>query len=172
MLIVSYPTNKLGNTLRSVLSTKILADTADAKFVVDFSKERCSPITEQTLRTLLPDYVGTTPSEIREIREQQCMRWIKLYGTNSDPVLEAIFNPVNSFPKKGFGISHIYSAKPDCMTVADYLRAKHTEYRKMSFPEILQDAVRRFCRAWDIAEVLGMHIRYSDNLLRIPPREF
>ena len=165
MIIISYPVNQLGNALRSVLSTKILADAASAKFVVDFSNERCSSVTERALRALLPDYVSATTSLIRELPEQQCMRWIKLFGTNSDPVLEAIFNPVNSFPKEGFGLSHIYSAKPDCMTVEYYLRAKHAEYGRMSFPEILKDAVRQFCHAWDIADVVGMHIRHSDNLL-------
>ena len=113
MIIVNYPVNQLGNALRSVLSTKILADAASAKFVVDFTKGRCSLITERMLRALLPNYVSATTSVIRELPEQQCMRWIKLFGTNSDPVLEAIFNPVNSFPKEGFSLSHIYSAKPD-----------------------------------------------------------
>jgi hypothetical protein len=164
MIIVNYPVNQLGNALRSVLSTKILADAASAKFVVDFTKGRCSLITERMLRALLPNYVSATTSVIRELPEQQCMRWIKLFGTNSDPVLEAIFNPVNSFPKEGFGLSHIYSAKPDCMTVEYYLRAKHAEYGRMSFPEILKDAVRQFRHSWDIADVIGMHIRYSDNL--------
>ena len=148
MLIVSHPANQLGNTLRSVLSTKILANAAGADFVIDFSKRRCSAVAEATLRMLLPDYVREiSPMEIPELQEQQCMRWIKLYGTNSDPILEAVFNPVNTFPKEGFGVLHIYSVKPDCMTVQDYLRAKRDEYAKMSFPAALHEAVRQFCRA-------------------------
>jgi len=108
MIIISYPVNQLGNALRSVLSTKILADAASAKFVVDFSKERCSSVTERALRALLPDYVSATTSLIRELPEQQCMRWIKFYGTNSDPVLEAIFNPVK-LPQRGiFLITYLF----------------------------------------------------------------
>ena len=166
MLIVSYPANQLGNSLRSVLSTKILAHTACADFVIDFSKKRCSPLAEATLRALLPDHVrAIRPSAVRELHEQHCMRWTKLYGTNSDPVVEAVFNPLDSFPTEGFGILHIYSVRPDFMTVEKYLRAKHDEYGKMTFPAVLHDEVAQFCRAWDLSNVLGVHIRHSDNLL-------
>lgn len=166
MLIVSYPANQLGNGLRSVLSTKIFADAVGADFVIDFGKRSCSETAETSIRVLLPDYVCLTPPQgIRELDEQECMRWTSLYGTNSDPVVEAVFNPLNSFPSEGFGVLHIYSTKPDFMSVEHYLVAKRREYQNMSFPGVLRDVVKRFCHEWDLSHAVGMHIRNTDNLL-------
>ena len=35
----------------------------------------------------------------------------------------------------------------------------------MTFPAVLHDEVAQFCRAWDSSNVVGVHIRHSDNLL-------
>ena len=166
MFIVSYPANQLGNCLRSLLSTKILADSIGATFAIDFRHNRCSAEAATVIRKLLPDHILPQQAlpDVRIIDERNCMRFIRLYGTNSDPTIEAIFDPEETFPKEGFGLLHIYSVRPDRMSVEDYIRTKHENYAKMRFPELLQERVEQFRRLHDMTNVTGMHNRYTDNL--------
>jgi hypothetical protein len=92
------------------------------------------------------------------------MRFLRFYGTNSDPVIEAIFDPEDTFPRDGFGLLHIYSAKPNRMSLNDYILKKHANYSVMPFPELLKERADQFCRRYDMTKVVGMHIRYTDNL--------
>ncbi|HWG03937.1 MAG TPA: SEC-C metal-binding domain-containing protein, partial [Beijerinckiaceae bacterium] len=166
MLIVAYPANGLGNCLRSILSTKILADSIGADFAIDFRHDKCPTYIAAIIRTLFPDSLSSALplTSVKPLDERNCMRFIRLYGTNSDPVLEAIFDPEESFPKDGFGLLHIYSAKPERMDVNRYLLLKHENYAAMPFPGALQSRVERFRKLHDLTSVVGMHIRYTDNL--------
>jgi hypothetical protein len=98
------------------------------------------------------------------IDERKCMRFTNVYGTNSEPDIEAVFNPKESFPKHGFAVAHIYSAKPHEMATAEYLSTKHREYRKLEFPGYLKESVAQFSRCHDLPNLVGVHIRHADNL--------
>jgi hypothetical protein len=111
---------------------------------------------------LLPDGANTG---IIALDERKCMQFIELYGTNSNPVVEAVFNPDDTFPAAGFGLAHIYSVKPHRMRINDYILQKHKNYLGATFPEFLKFRVRKFCRSKDMTRAIGMHIRNNDNLL-------
>ena len=166
MLIVAYPANGLGNCLRSILSTKILANSIGADFAIDFRYDRCPADVAAIMRILFPGSLSSALplTSVKPRDECNCMRFIRLYGTNSDPVLEAIFDPEESFPKEGFGLLHIYSAKPERMDVDRYVSCKHENYVAMPFPGPLRNSVERFCKSHDLTSVVGMHIRHADNL--------
>ena len=162
-LIVCHAVNLLGNVLRAAASDKILADVIGAEFAVALPW-RCSDSVRAAAGMLLRDYPAPGRVPALRVSETALMTFPGVYGTNSDPVQEAVFMPAAALPSGDFGVAHIYAAVPHGMATAEYVRRKVAFHASLPVAPELMAAVDGFAARHDLGRTVGFHIRHTDNL--------
>jgi hypothetical protein len=163
LTIVCHPVNQLGNVLRAAASDKILADVIGADFVISIPWS-CTPSLRAALDMLFRAYLTPARLPARKVEETALMTFPGIYGTNSDPVQEAVFVPAAALPREDFWAAHIYAAVPHGMTTAEYVRRKVAFYASLPVSPALRDAVDAFAARRGLGGAVGVHVRHTDNL--------
>jgi hypothetical protein len=161
--IVCHPVNLLGNVLRAAASDKILADAIGADFAISIPWS-CHPTVRVALDMLFRAYLTPARLPARKVEETALMTFPGIYGTNSDPVQEAVFVPAEALPREDFWALHIYAAVPHGMSTAEYVRRKVAFYASLPVAPALRDAVDAFAARRGLGGAVGVHIRHTDNL--------
>ena len=178
--IVCYPVNLLGNVLRAAASDKILADALDADFAVALPSS-CPRQVRAAVSMLFNACLLRGPLPALRVDETALMTFPGTYGTNTDPVQEAVFVPAETLPRQDFWTAHIYAAAPHGMAAAEYVRRKVDFYASLTVAPALAAAVDAFAAQHDLARAVGVHVRHTDNLrdklkcdlqLNTPPSAF
>jgi hypothetical protein len=162
-LVVCHAVNLLGNVLRAAASDKILADTVGARFAIVLPWS-CRPAVRAAVDMLFAAYPMPGRLPALEVKETALMSFPGIYGTNSDPVLEAVFVAGDALPRKDFWVAHIYAAAPLGMSRSDYVRRKIAFYASLSIAPALTSAVDAFAARHDLPNAVGVHVRNTDNL--------
>ena len=162
-LIVCCAVNLLGNVLRAAASDKILADAIGADFAITLPWS-CRPDVRAAASMLFGSCVTTARLPAQRVDETALMTFTGAYGTNTDPVQEAVFVPADALPRNDFWVAHIYAAAPHGMSTAEYVRRKIDFYASLSLAPELVAAVDAFAARHDLAHAVGVHIRHTDNL--------
>jgi len=140
----------LGNTLRSITSMKILADELKRPFKIDLGITR--EVDKKIVKILFPEYIDNAPKYITKQRPDvlNYNSW-----TTTHPIIEATFKNI---PETSFGVGHIYAAKLETMSDEEFIKRKIKIYKNLKWPNFEFD---------DVSNMVGVHMRYSDNLLDV-----
>lgn len=153
---------QLGNCLRNIASVSILAGHVDADWDIDFNQSHTPTNVCLVLAALFPDKIRWyNVSAYISFDEKRLLQFTDIYGTNSDPVVEAVVSEVPSFH---FGIRHIYAFRPNNMSIEEYVQKKIGFYKNICWPENFREQARSFFATIEGNKIAGCHIRYTDNL--------
>lgn len=161
MKIFARPSHQLGNAMRSTVTMKIFADYIGAEFYVDGTcVDKLDHLKDRVImKTLFNKYIIYHQS-YNIIDENEIFNF-KSWGTTSDLIVEGSFKFI---PDYDFAVNHIYAMKPFNMTDETYYKNKINIYKSLSWPDFLIDQVELFKSTYLLDNIVGIHIRYTDNL--------
>jgi len=156
----------LGNCLRNVASTKILADFIGYEWNIDLTQSIALPELNQIMQELFPQrIVHLSAGSYPLISERDLFQFVDVYGTNSHPIVEAV---VSDVPLSSFGVRHIYAIRHSAMDDNNYIQRKIKFYKyDVLWPNHLLQDVKSFISNeanGSLSNFVGCHIRYTDNL--------
>ena len=132
----------MGNCLRNIASVKILADFVGIRWDIDLTQAN-SPIYVINLIKIIfrNRVVEHEDGTYLGFDEKKVLKFLKVYGINSHPVLEANIFRIPNFE---FGFRHIYAFKPSTMSVDTYIKKKLSFYKTIVWPKEIIRAVQKF----------------------------
>lgn len=163
MKIYAGPSHQLGNSLRNTITMKILADYIGADFYVngqcvnnlEHEKDR------EIMSCLFRKYLYFGPQYYKLFDERDIFNF-KSYGTTTELIVEG---DIKYIPDIDFAVYyHIYSIKHIDMSIDDYCINKINVYKSLEWPDFLINEVNNFNKKYELINLIGIHIRYTDNL--------
>jgi hypothetical protein len=153
---------QLGNCLRSIASTKILADFLGLQWDIDLSMSLSPKYVMDIVKQLFPDKtVEYQPDSYVQFGENKYLNFKGPPGTNTHPILEA---EILGLPTFEFGIRQIYAFKISGMDLKYYIGKKLAFYKEINWPSDLLKAIAEYSSLVNLPNIIGVHIRFTDNL--------
>jgi hypothetical protein len=156
-LIVSIG-NQLGNCLRIITSSLIIAEYYDLDVLIDMKNTYLQNKDRAVINALFGDKCSLEPPPYLKLDYIDCVSFNQFYGTNFHLICEGRFNKQTN---STFSISsNIYSVIPADMSEDEYVSRKIKLYKSLTLPSFLQNELNQH----DLSEYIGVHIRHTDNL--------
>jgi hypothetical protein len=156
--------NQLGNCLRILTSSMIIADYFGLHLFIDYDFPGLINKEKIIIKELFPHLCLSGCSHLYEkIDYTDCVTYENYNHTNYDLIDEGrLLELPNS---NNFSIVQtIYSVLPGTMSYTEYNRAKINIYNSIVFPPFLLKDVDDFLRIYRNPQNIGVHIRHTDNL--------
>ena len=161
----------IGNCLRNISSCAIIAKYYNYNILIDMLHNGGIWPKESAIITELFSEICRYDCTNKYIKMRYCD--VGYYsdtffnGTNHNLIYEGRLKPNSYFnTNEDFGLSSmIYSIIPGDMTKKEFIKEKLLFYNKINFPSWLLNSVNNFDKKYNLASCIGVHIRYTDNML-------
>lgn len=178
--LIACPVNQLGNCLRGIVSCHILANYYGRKFKVylglngsyslEYFKSLFDPQCAIDFIESVPEYtvfIGRNQPE-EELSEEKLFQHpdgqaVSTFRTTTGLQIEAVTDLTRFDHVGSFALGTILSVCPAGMPAEQYLSARHAWYQSVKWNQQIINAVQEFQGAY--RRRVGVHIRYSDNLV-------
>ena len=160
------PEALLGNCLRNISSCYIIAKHFNFNLLIDMTHNGgIRPKEHLIIHMLLPEICRMNcDNKYIKYKYREVANFDKIYfnGTNTNLICEGRFTPKDRY---NFGIeSMIFNTIPGNMTNEEFISEKIKFYKQLTFPSDLVKCVNNFKNKHDLANCIGVHIRYTDNI--------
>lgn len=159
------PGNQIGNCLRIICSSIIIAKYFNLKVFIDFDYPGIEPNMKRIIKSIFPQLCLTKcDTKYEKIDYADCVEYDYYYGTNFHIIDEG--HLINLPTENNFAITeNIYSVIPGNMSNNMFIKERVKLYKSIKFPAFLISEVNTFLRKHDnFKNFVGFHIRYTDNL--------
>lgn len=160
----------IGNCLRNISSCAIIAKYYNYDILIDMSHNGgIWPKEEAVITELFGDICRYECDKYKKMRYRDIGDYSDTFfnGATHNLIYEGRLKPNAYFnTNEDFGLSSmIYNIIPGNMTREEFIKEKILFYGKVAFPSWLSNSVDLFNQKYDLASCIGVHIRYTDNLI-------
>ena len=160
-IIYASPRNQLGNCLRNISSTYIIAKYYSLIFAIDIGNMTHAK-EKRIIKNIFSQFCKNNVNYLKLNANDGIIKFNHRYITNYDLICEGRFNCVNI--NKNFSITNsIYSIIPGNMTIETFIKEKINFYKLMNLG-IIHNDINIFTNKYNVNEYVGVHIRAMDNL--------